>query len=84
MVSLSFTGNEICKFKEPRSPKSLALFIYSKPRIYYQGQMEVMQAPIVETQSTWKVDSWQAQYTYLLRVWAAWPTPGFAQSRAPG
>ena len=46
--------------------------------------MDVMQAPIVETQSTWKVDSWQAQYTYLLRVWAAWPTPGFAQSRAPG
>lgn len=34
--------------EELRSPKSLTLFIYSKPRMYYQGKMDVVQAPIVE------------------------------------
>lgn len=83
MASLSFTGNETCKL-ELNSPKSLALFVYCKPRIYYQGQMDVVQAPIAEAQSTWKVDSWWVQCTYLLRARAAWPTLGVAQSRAPG
>lgn len=46
--------------------------------------MDVLQAPVVETQSTLKADSQQVLYTYLLRMRVAWPTPGFAQSRAPG
>lgn len=59
MDSLSFTGNKICKLEELRPPKSLALFVCSKPRIYYQGQMDVVQAHMVEIESFWKADSWQ-------------------------
>lgn len=48
MVSLYFIGNRICELEELRSPKALTLFIYSKPRMYYQGKMDVVPAPIVE------------------------------------
>lgn len=58
----------ICKLEELRSPKSLTLFVYSKLRIYYQGKMDVVRAPIVETKSTWNSDSQRMWYPYLLRV----------------